>query len=202
MSLYKNQIHFVLGSSSPRRKDLLKQIGIVPDSTISPKIDETLLKKELPLEYLKRVTNNKMIFVKEKYPESLILTADTIVSVGRRILQKTYKKNEAKYYLSLLSGRRHRVITAFVIYAPFFKQKLKYVTSIVKFKRLSVQEINYYLDSDEWKGKAGGYAIQGLATRYINFISGSYSNVVGLPLSDVYRMLVSTGYNLNNEEKK
>ena len=202
MSLYKNQIHFVLGSSSPRRKDLLEQIGIVPDTIISPKIDEALLKKELPLDYLKRITNNKLIFVKEKYPQSLILTADTIVSVGRRILHKTCKINEAKNYLSLLSGRRHRVITAFVLYAPFFKQKLKYVTSIVKFKKLSVQEINYYLESGEWKGKAGGYAIQGLASRYINFISGSYSNVVGLPLSDVYRILISTGYMLNNEKEK
>ena len=202
MSLYKNQIHFVLGSSSPRRKDLLNQIGIVPDFIISPKIDESLLKKELPLVYLKRITQEKMNFVKEKHPESLILTADTIVSVGRRILHKTFKIHEAKSYLSLLSGRRHRVITAFAMHAPFFKQKLKYVTTIVKFKKLSLQEINYYLESGDWKGKAGGYAIQGIASRYINFISGSYSNVVGLPLSDVYKMLISSGYILNNEKEK
>ena len=140
-----------------------------------------------------------MKIIKKKYPESLILTADTIVCVGRRILKKTSNKEEAKNYLELLSGRRHRVITGICMASPSFKQRIKSVTSIIKFKRLSLDEINFYLKTNEWKNKAGGYAIQGIASRYVNFISGSYSNVVGLPLSNVYRLLISAGYITNNE---
>ena len=194
MSTKKNEIHFVLGSSSPRRKELLGQIGIFPDTIVKPNIQETIFKKEIPLSYVKRMAKLKMDFVQNKYPQSIILTADTVVSVGRRVLSKTFLKEELVSYLGLLSGRRHRVITAFSISSPFFKQKVKYVTSVVKFKRLTQVEKDFYLKSNEWKGKAGGYAIQGIASRYINYLSGSYSNVVGLPLSEVYNSLISIGY--------
>ena len=201
MSAKKNEIHFVLGSSSNRRKELLGQIGVFPDKIVKPNIEENIFNKEVPLSYVKRMAMKKMDFVQNKYPESLILTADTVVAVGRRILPKTFLREELLSYLDLLSGRRHRVITAFSISSPFFKTKVKHVTSIVKFKRLTTEEKNFYSNSNEWKGKAGGYAIQGVASRYINFLSGSYSNVVGLPLSEVYNFLVSNGYKINNEKK-
>ena len=196
MHVIKNKINFVLGSSSPRRKLILIQSGIKPDIIFSPNIKEDVLKNELPLMYVKRMAKEKMDIVKDKYPESIILTADTIVYVGRRILPKTMDYDEAKFCLNLLSGRRHKVTTAFNVSGPQFVGKTRYVSSIVKFKRLSYQEITFYLDSLEWQGKAGGYAIQGLASRYIDFISGSYTNVVGLPLAEVYRTLISSGLNL------
>ena len=199
MSSFNNQIHFILGSGSSRRKVLLNQIGIIPNIILKPEINEDIFAKELPLTYLNRIVQKKMKIIKKKYPESLILTADTIVCVGRRILKKTSNKEEAKNYLELLSGRRHRVITGICMASPSFKQRIKSVTSIIKFKRLSLEEINFYLKTNEWKNKAGGYAIQGIASRYVNFISGSYSNVVGLPLSNVYRLLISAGYITNNE---
>ena len=201
MSAKKNEIHFVLGSSSPRRKELLSQIGVFPDKIVSPNIEENVLKKEVPLSYVKRMVEQKMNSVQKKYPKSLILTADTIVSVGRRVLLKTFVREELLKHLDLLSGRRHRVITAFSICSPFSKQKVKHVTSIVKFKRLTPEEKDFYLKSNEWKGKAGGYAIQGIASRYVSFLSGSYSKVVGLPLSEVYNSLISNGYNMKNEKK-
>ncbi len=201
MSVMKNEIHFVLGSSSPRRKDLLEQIDIFPDKIVKPNIQEDILSRELPLTYVKRMAENKMISVREKYPESLILTADTIVTVGRRILTKTFEKEQTWNYLNLLSGRRHRVITAFSISSPLCRQKVKYVSSIVKFKKLTSKEKEFYLSTNEWKGKSGGYAIQGIASRYINFISGSYTNIIGLPLSEVYNSLVSNGYKIKNEKK-
>ena len=196
-----NEIHFILGSSSPRRLELLKQIGIVPNQIINPTINEEALKNELPLFYVKRMAIEKMKNVRENNPTALILTADTIVSVGRRILGKAIEKEDAEKSLKLLSGRRHKVITAFLIESPNYKSNLKVVTSIVKFKRLTTHEINFYLNTNEWKGKAGGYGIQGFASRYINFISGSYTNIVGLPLAEVYRILQSAGLIKNNEKE-
>ncbi len=195
-----NEIHFILGSSSPRRRDLLKQIGIFPNQIIAPEIDEKILKNELPLSYVKRMVLKKMSKVKEDNPTSLIMTADTIVHVGRRILEKTSEKHEAEKSLKMLSGRRHNVITAFLITSPNYKGKLKIVSSIVKFKRLTMNEIKFYLKTNEWRGKAGGYGIQGFASRYVNFVSGSYSNIVGLPLAEVYRTLNSAGLIKNNEK--
>ena len=138
--------------------------------------------------------------VRKENPTSLILTADTIVHVGRRILNKTSELKEAESFLKILSGRRHKVTTAFIISSPSYKGKLNLVSSIVKFKRLTLQEINFYLKTNEWKGKAGGYGVQGMASRYINFISGSYSNIVGLPLADVYRKLIAAGFIKINEK--
>ena len=135
-----------------------------------------------------------MNIVQKKFPNDLILTADTIVYVGRRIINKTDEKSQAIKYLELLSGRRHRVSTAFNL---FFKNKidsLRVVTSIVKMKRLTETEIKSYIETNEWKGKAGAYGIQGSAEKFIQFISGSYTNIVGLPLNQVYGSLNSIGY--------
>ena len=195
-----NEMHFILGSSSPRRLELLAQIGIIPNQIVSPKIEEKILKNELPLSYVKRIVTKKMSKVRKENPTSLILTADTIVHVGRRILNKTSELKEAESFLKILSGRRHKVTTAFIISSPSYKGKLNLVSSIVKFKRLTLQEIDFYLRTNEWKGKAGGYAVQGMASRYINFISGSYSNIVGLPLADVYRKLIAAGFIKINEK--
>ena len=190
--------HFILASSSKRRLELLSQIGVKPDLILSPNIDEKIFSKELPHIYVKRMSLEKNRVFQQKYPESIILTADTVVSVGRRILPKTMDINKAEECLKLISGRRHKVFTSFTLHTPNSSLKTKTIKSIIKFKRLHPDEISYYLASKEWKGKAGGYAIQGIAASFINFISGSYSNVVGLPLAELYRLLISIGYNFKN----
>ena len=190
-----NKIKFVLGSESPRRFDLLKQINVIPDHVYKPDIDEKPYAKELPILYVKRMAKEKMNVVKNKFPNDLILTADTVVYAGRRIIDKTEEEDEAYKFLMFLSGRRHRVTTAFNLYCKGKLDSLRVVTSIVKIKRLTEQEIESYVKSNEWKGKAGGYGIQGSAEKFIQFISGSYSNIVGLPLNQVYGSLNSIGYN-------
>ena len=191
--------HFILASSSQRRLELLSQIGVKPDLILSPNIDEKIFSNELPHIYVKRMSLEKNRVFQKKYSESIILTADTVVSVGRRILPKTMDINTADECLKLLSGRRHKVFTCITIYSPNNSLKIKTIQSIIKFKRLHPDEISYYLASKEWEGKAGGYAIQGIAASFINFISGSYSNVVGLPLAELYRVLISIGYNFKND---
>ena len=189
---------FLLGSASPRRLDLLNQIGINPDLVDAPNIDETNLKKELPLNYVKRMAIEKSLILQPKYENSIILTADTVVALGRRILPKTTDVKMAEDCLRMISGRRHKVLTSFALYSPNKTLKVKTVVSLVKFKRLHDEEIKYYLETNEWNGKAGGYAIQGVAASFINFISGSYSNVMGLPLAELYRALLSIGYQFKN----
>ena len=187
-------LKFILGSSSSRRLELLKQINLYPDEIFKPEINENAQKKELPILYAKRMAKEKMDVVKKKFPNDLILTADTIVYVGRRIIDKTYEQSKAIQFLELLSGRRHRVSTAFNLYCKNKIDSLRVVTSIVKMKRLTEIEIKSYIESDEWKGKAGAYGIQGSAEKFIQFISGSYTNIVGLPLNQVYGSLNSVGY--------
>ena len=191
--------HFILASSSKRRLELLSQIGIKPDLILSPNIDEKIFSKELPRIYVERMSLEKNSVYQKNYSQSIILTADTIVSVGRRILPKTMDINTAEECLKLISGKRHKVFTSFTLYTPDNSLKTKTIQSIIKFKRLHPNEISYYLDSKEWEGKAGGYAIQGIAASFINFISGSYSNVVGLPLAELYRALTSIGYKFKND---
>ena len=192
--------HFILGSSSSRRLELLGQIGIKPDLILSPNIDEKILSKELPNLYVERMSIEKNRVFQQEYYQSIILTADTVVSVGRRILPKTMNVDTAEECLKLISGRRHKVFTSFTLYTPDNSPRTKTTQSIIKFKRLHSDEINYYLASKEWEGKAGGYAIQGIAATFINFISGSYSNVVGLPLAELYGALISIGYKFNNDK--
>ena len=191
--------HFILASSSKRRLELLSQIGVIPDLILSPNIEEKILSKEPPRIYVERMSLEKNRVFQQEYSQSIILTADTVVSVGRRILPKAMDINTAKECLKLISGRRHKVFTSFTLHTPHNSLKTKTIQSIIKFKRLHPDEMSYYLASKEWKGKAGGYAIQGIAASFINFISGSYSNVVGLPLAELYRTLISIGYKFKND---
>jgi septum formation protein len=175
----------VLASASPRRSALLAQIGITPDRVTSPDIDETPCPGELPRDYALRLARDKAASVAAPF----VLGADTVVAVGRRILPKTDTEDEARRCLDLLSGRRHRVHTAVVLLEESGRSRHRVVDSIVTFTRLTRAEIDSYLVSGEWRGKAGGYAIQGQAARFIRFLSGSYSNVVGLPLFETAQLL-------------
>jgi len=178
----------ILASASPRRLDLLKQSGIVPDEVIPAEIDETPHKNELPKAYVERMAREKYVVVaKNRHPSDTILAADTVVACGRRILGKPEDEAEARQFLELLSGRRHRVYTSVCV-----NGRLKTVMTVVRFKRLKSKEIDAYIASGEWRGKAGGYAIQGQAAAFIPAINGSYSNVVGLPLAETLGLLTSS----------
>ena len=184
----------VLASASPRRLALLAQIGIVPDRVISPDIDESPRRDELPRQHAQRLAREKATAVAA--PGCYLLAADTVVAAGRRILPKTETEADVRRCLKLLSGRRHRVITAVVLHAPDGRRGERLVQSVVGFSRLSEHQIADYLGSDEWRGKAGGYAIQGRAATFIRFLSGSYSGVVGLPLFETAQLLRGLGWSL------
>ena len=185
-------MRLVLGSASPRRRDLLAQIGVVPDRIKAADIDETPVKGERPLAYAQRLASEKAMAIQSNADE-LVLSADTIVCCGLRILGKPQDAAQAIDYLKLLSGRRHRVITAIAL--KHGEQKwTRAVTTAVKMKNLSDKELSEYIRSNEWNGKAGGYAIQGIGGAFIPWISGSYSNVVGLPLSETANLLIGAGY--------
>ncbi len=179
----------ILASASPRRLELLKSIGIAPDKVVPAEIDETPLKHELPEAYVLRLAAEKAQAVAGKHPEAVILAADTVVACGRRLLMKAEDEAQARKFLTLLSGRRHRVYTGIAVIAPHKPLRVRACLTQVKFKRLEEREIAQYLASREWEGKAGGYAIQGLASAFIPSISGSYSNVVGLPLHETWILL-------------
>ncbi len=187
----------VLGSASPRRRALLAQIGVVPDKVRGAEIDETPRKRELPRAYVERMAREKAAAIPAG-PDELVLAADTEVSVGRRILGKPSSEAEAVEFLLLLSGRRHRVTTA-VCLRRSERVWLRLVETRVRFKRLSDAEISAYVRSGEWRGKAGGYAIQGLAAAFIPEIHGSYTNVVGLPLPETAALLQGAGYPVSYE---
>ncbi len=182
----------ILASASPRRLQLLKQIGITPDKVISTDIDETELKGELPRDAALRLAIAKANAVNEK--NSYILAADTVVACGRRILPKTENEKQARECLELLSGRRHHVYGGIALKTPDGKVIKRLCDTIVNFKKLTLTEINDYLQSGEWRGVAGGYAIQGRASAFVKFLGGSHSNVVGLSLYDTMIMLDGTGY--------
>ena len=184
----------VLASASPRRKDLLKQIGINNFKIEPADIDEKELSKELPNKYVLGIAKQKAEVVSNNNQQCFVIAADTIVTCGRRILHKTETRSDASNCLNLLSGRRHKVLSAVVINSPNGNQIYRTVTSVVTFKKLDKEELNIYLGTDEWEGKAGGYAIQGLAATYIRALNGSYSNVVGLPLHETYQLLKGMGF--------
>ncbi len=182
----------VLASASPRRLALLRQIGIEPDEIAAPDIDETPLPQEPPRAHALRLTVAKLAAT--DHPGATILAADTVVAAGTRILPKTETADEAERYLKLLSGRRHRVYTAVALRAPSGKTTHRVCLSVVGLARLDAAQIATYLATEEWRGKAGGYAIQGQAAAFISFLSGSYSNVVGLPLHETANLLRGQGY--------
>jgi septum formation protein len=194
----------ILASGSPRRVELLQQAGIEPDQLFPTDIDETPQHAEHPRSLAKRLCRQKA----EKATASLssdegakgayILSADTVVAVGRRILPKAELMDEANYCLQLLSGRAHHVYTGICLVTPSGKIRQKLVESKVRFKRLSKDEMQAYLASGEWRGKAGAYAIQGLAGIFVVKLIGSYSNVVGLPLYETVSLLTGEGFNVRS----
>lgn len=184
----------ILASASPRRHALLAQIGLAADACIAADIDETPEKGELPARLAERLAAGKARAVAAAHAGCFVLAADTVVAAGRRILPKPVTRDEAAACLDLLSGRRHRVSTGVTLIAPDGRARHRLVHSAVGFKRLSATERAAYLDSLEWVGKAGGYAIQGRAAAFIRFLSGSYSTVVGLPLFETAQLLGGAGY--------
>ena len=192
--------HLVLGSASPRRLQLLAQVGIEPDALRPTDVDETPLKGELPRRYALRVAYEKaeaardLIANDEILADAFVLAADTVVAHNRRILIKPRSVDEALATLRLLSGRAHKVFTAVQLIRPDDKVRSKVVVTRVRFKRLSANDIDSYIASREWRDKAGGYAIQGIGAAFVRKIVGSYTNVVGLPLHEVVQMLNAEGF--------
>jgi septum formation protein len=184
----------VLASASPRRLELLRQIGIIPDRIDPAEIDETLRPGELPPAHAIRLAEEKARAVISRHAGAYILAADTVVACGRRILPKPEDEASARCCLAQLSGRRHRVHGGIALASPGGRFVFRRVDSQVAFKRLSEAEIAAYLRSGEWRGKAGGYAIQGRAAALISWVCGSYSNVVGLPLFETAQLLAGRGY--------
>jgi septum formation protein len=184
----------VLASASPRRLDLLRQIGIEPDLVEPADIDESPLKGELPARHVVRLAEAKARAVAPHHPGAFILAADTVVACGRRILPKAEDERAARACLDMLSGRRHRVHGGVALLTPDGGLVIRHVESRVAFKRLAAAEVAAYVKSGEWLGKAGGYAIQGRAAAFVAWMSGSYSNVVGLPLYETAQLFAGRGY--------
>jgi septum formation protein len=185
---------FVLASASPRRRELLAQVALSPDAVDPAEIDETPLARELPRRHALRLAEAKARAVAARHPGAFILGADTVVACGRRILPQALDAETARRCLMMLSGRRHRVLGGIALIGPDGSFATRCADSVVTFRRLERAELDAYLASGDWKGKAGGYAIQGLAARFVRFISGSYSNVVGLPLFETVALLAGQGY--------
>jgi len=190
----------VLASASPRRLSLIEQVGIYPDLLNPVDIDETQLKRESPRALSLRLAREKVQaaraapLVRNLGDNVFVLAADTVVSVGRRVIGQPQSTDEARDALRLLSGRSHRVFTTIAVVSPDGRERSRVVDTKVRFKRLARQDMDAYLISDEWRGKAGGYAIQGKASAFVRWMSGSYSCVVGLPLHETVQMLQAGGY--------
>jgi septum formation protein len=187
-------MRLILASESPRRLELLARLGVTPDSVVPAEIDETPRKAEIPDLYACRMATGKAAAVAAA--GSIVIAADTVVAAGRLILPKTETEEEARAALALLSGRRHRVHSAVAVTDAEGRTRLRLSTSLVAFKRLSHDEIQAYLGSGEWLGKAGGYAIQGRAEALVRMLSGSHSGVMGLPLYETRALLRAAGYPL------
>lgn len=186
----------ILASASPRRADLLAQIGVSADLIDPADIDESPLKAELPRDYAARMAREKAAAVAARHPGALVLAGDTVVACGRRILPKAEDEATARRCLELLSGRRHHVLSALTLVDAQGQARHRLSDSIVIFKRLHPSEIDAYAASGEWHGKAGGYAIQGRAAGLIRALQGSHSGVVGLPLYETRALLMAAGYPL------
>jgi septum formation protein len=186
----------VLASASPRRLELLRQIGLEPDAIAAAELDESPLTHETPRQLALRLAALKAARVAEREAGAFVLAADTVVAVGRRVLPKAESGESVRDCLSLLSGRGHRVLTAVAVAGPDGRCAQRLVETRVRFKRLSPSEIAAYLDAGEGLGKAGGYAIQGRAGAFVCELQGSYSGVVGLPLYETANLLTGVGYRL------
>lgn len=191
-TIASSKLRLILGSASPRRRDLLAQIGVIPDSILPPDINEDPRKAELPGPYCMRLAREKALAVVAG-PDDIVLCADTTVALGRRIMGKPADAAEAARFLTDLGGRRHQVITAVAVRRGD-RIWARASVSAVKMKRLSDLELNAYLASMDWQGKAGGYAIQGAAGAFIPWISGSFTGIVGLPLAETAALLAAAGY--------
>ena len=189
-------MRLVLASASPRRLDLLARIGVVPDAVVPADLDESVLKGELPRVHALRLAEQKSRAVATLQADALILAADTVVAVGRRILPKVEDEATLRRCMALLSGRRHRVMTGVALALPGDQLRSRVVETAITMKRLSAEEIDHYAGHGEWHGKAGGYALQGYGEVYVRHIAGSYSNVVGLPLAETRHLLKGAGYPL------
>ena len=189
-------MRLVLASASPRRLDLLARIGVHPDTVVPADIDESVMPGELPRDHALRLAREKAEAVAASHPGDLVLAADTVVAVGRRILPKVEDEETLRACMRLLSGRRHRVLTGVALVIPGKGVRERLVETMIAMKRLSDEEIAYYAAHGEWRGKAGGYALQGYGEVYVRHIAGSYSNVVGLPLAETRVLLKSAGYPL------
>ncbi len=188
-------MRLILASASPRRLDLLARIGVVPYAVVPAEIDESVPIGELPRVHATRLAREKAQAVAAAEPDALVLGADTVVAVGRRILPKVEDEATLRNCMELLSGRRHRVLTGVaLVRGGRIRERL--VETMIAMKRLSDEEIDFYASHGEWRGKAGGYALQGYGEVYVRHIGGSYSNVVGLPLAETRVLLKSAGYPL------
>ncbi|MDG1298359.1 MAG: Maf family nucleotide pyrophosphatase [Paracoccaceae bacterium] len=187
----KNPKKLILGSSSPRRLELLLQLRIKPDLIKSPDIDEATKKLELPRDYCIRMAKEKANAIDVEY-DDVLLTADTIVCVGRRILGKPSNEDQVREFLKILSGRRHKVITSVAVK---YQDKLleRCVISTVKMKNISNSELDDYVSLEDWKDKAGGYGLQGYAAVFVTWIQGSFSSIIGLPLAETSALLSVAG---------
>lgn len=186
-------VPLILASASPRRLQLLARIGMTADAIVPADIDETPLKAELPRVYAERMAAEKAAVVAALHPDSAVLSGDTVVAAGRRILPKAESEADARLCLDLLSGRRHQVLSAITLMLPGGRTLHRLSQSTVIFKRLHQGEIEAYIAGGEWQGKAGGYAIQGSAEALIRSIAGSYSGIMGLPLYETRSVLVTAG---------
>ncbi len=184
----------ILASASPRRLELLAQVGLAPDLIVPADIDETPGRAELPRKLAERLAVAKAEAVAAMHPEDFVLAADTVVALGRRQLGKPETPEEAAGFLKMLSGRRHTVIGGMCVAAPGGRRALRVVETAVMFRRLTAADIDAYVASDEWRGKAGGYAIQGRAAAFVPWINGSYANVVGLAVDRAVGLLSGLGY--------
>jgi septum formation protein len=189
-------MRLILASASPRRLDLLARIGVVPDAVLPADVDESVPKDELPRAHAVRLARAKAQAIAAREPNALILAADTVVAVGRRILPKVEDETALRACMKLLSGRRHRVLTGVALAVPGQGIRERLVETMIAMKRLSDCEIDFYASHGEWRGKAGGYALQGYGEVYVRHIAGSYSNVVGLPLAETRMLLKSAGYGI------
>jgi septum formation protein len=189
-------MRLILASASPRRLDLLARIGVKPDAVLPADIDESVPRGELPRVHALRLAREKAQAVAAAEPDALVLAADTVVAVGRRILPKVEDEATLRACMKLLSGRRHRVLTGVALAIPKKGVRERLVETMIAMKPLSPEEIDHYAGHGEWHGKAGGYALQGYGEVYVRHIAGSYSNVVGLPLAETRVLLKSAGYDI------